>query len=514
MVLTSLVLVAAFTAVYVATSVSVQAQNQRDLASLADISVIVSASDEGSSSLPPPQEEGPSGAVIHDERGDVVTVTGTASALSASLSTFAVTVDKSGSILAIDSPLDLSQEAYEQAVTQAWENPDGAIFELLDRQWLYAITFAGSHAVANAANEVVVTTSENSLIRFLDVTESQTALRNLLLTLIAVGLAALVAVWAVSLLFANRSIKPIAQAWEQQRRFVADASHELKTPLAIITTNSDALLANQEQTIASQREWLDYLRIGSDRMSSLIDELLTFARVENADVAAAQPEPVNLSATVQMVLQSLSAATEARQLQVTMDIEPGLTRVLVPGLIDKVFFALLENAVKYADEGGQIEVRLRSAGSLDSLDSADSTGSTNPADSAGTAGSANPADSAGSTDLDNSADSIDSTGSAGSVGSAASAHPTALADSADSTEGGVFFMVENSGPGIAEDELPHIFERFYRADSARRGDAKSFGLGLSIAKEAVRRLGARIDVQSDADKFTRKIPLCRLGTLE
>ncbi|MDR1422813.1 MAG: sensor histidine kinase [Coriobacteriales bacterium] len=60
----------------------------------------------------------------------------------------------------------------------------------------------------------------------------------------------------------------------------------------------------------------------------------------------------------------------------------------------------------------------------------------------------------------------------------------------------VRFAVENSGPGIAKDDLVHIFERFYRADNARSGDNRSFGLGLSIAKEAVVRLGGQIDVCS------------------
>jgi signal transduction histidine kinase len=128
----------------------------------------------------------------------------------------------------------------------------------------------------------------------------------------------------------------------------------------------------------------------------------------------------------------------SRRLQVTENIESGLTRVLEPGLADKVFFALLENAAEYADEGGRVEVTLRST-----------------------------------------EESKESKGSKG-------------------LEGGTLFVVENSGPGIAEADLPHIFERFYRADSARQGDGHSFGLGLSIAQEAARRLGGEISVQSSA----------------
>jgi signal transduction histidine kinase len=439
MTLTSLILIAAFTAVYVTTSASTRAQNQRDLESLVEMRVSVSASDGSASDVvlsshpeePPPllpQNTGDEmvGTVVYDE--GALTVIGT-ERTTTSVSTFAVLVDGAGNILAVDSPLDLPQETYEQAAAQALGNPS-RIVELLDRQWLYNIIPAGTPLVLSNANGASVTISGDNYLRFLDITDSQTALRNLLLTLIVVGLAALVAVGAVSLLFANRSIKPIARAWEQQRRFVADASHELKTPLSIITANSDALLANQEQTVASQREWLDYLRIGTDRMGSLIDELLTFARVEEAG-APRSTEEVDLSTVAQTVLRALETTMKARRLQVTVDIEPGLTRVLEPGLADKVFYALVENAAEYTDEGGEVEMSLRSE------------------------------------------------------------------------EGVAVFTVKNSGPGIAAEDLPHIFERFYRADRVRRGDGKSFGLGLSIAQEVARRLGGEIDVQSSVGESTR-----------
>jgi signal transduction histidine kinase len=435
MTLTSLILIVAFTAVYVTTSASTHAQNQRDLQSLGDIAASVWVSNEDSPDLRLEHTLETSGVVARDENGNIMTVTRTEPAI-ASASAFTVTVDGSGSIVDIDSLLDLPQETYERVVAQAWENPDGATLELLGRQWLYAVALTTSATTVDAANEVVVMATDNNHIRFLDITESQTALRNLLLTLIVVGLVALAAVGAVSLLFANRSIRPIARAWEQQRRFVADASHELKTPLSIITANSDALLANQEHTIASQREWLDYLRIGTDRMGGLIDELLTFAHIEDTS-APRSAESVDLSMAVQTALQSLSAVMKARRLQVTENIEPDLIRTLESGLADRVFFALLENAAEYADEGGRVEVTLRSTGGL------------------------------------------------------------------EGSKGGVLFAVENSGPGIATEDLPHVFERFYRADSARYGDGHSFGLGLSIAQEAAQRLGGKISVQSGTDELTR-----------
>jgi signal transduction histidine kinase len=150
-----------------------------------------------------------------------------------------------------------------------------------------------------------------------------------------------------------------------------------------------------------------------------------------------------------MTLKSLSAAMQARRLQLTANIEPDLIRNLEPGLADRAFFALIENAVKYADEGGRVVVTLHTEASTKSM------------------------------------------------------RRMSGADAADSATDPIVFTVENSGPGIASDDLPHIFERFYRADSARRGDGSSFGLGLSIVKETVTRLGGEIDAQSTPGERTR-----------
>lgn len=98
---------------------------------------------------------------------------------------------------------------------------------------------------------------DHSQITFLDVTESYNTLMELLTTLFIVGLMMLFVIFAISLFFANRSIAPIAETWEKQKQFFADVSHELKTPLAIINANSDALLANEERRFgASANGWI------------------------------------------------------------------------------------------------------------------------------------------------------------------------------------------------------------------------------------------------------------------
>src|SRR5690625_5493801 len=80
----------------------------------------------------------------------------------------------------------------------------------------------------------------------LDVTETNQTLRNLLITLLAVGFIMLVVIFFISLYFANSAVRPIAKAWENQKQFVADASHELKTPLSIIQANYDVLMDHRK----------------------------------------------------------------------------------------------------------------------------------------------------------------------------------------------------------------------------------------------------------------------------
>lgn len=66
------------------------------------------------------------------------------------------------------------------------------------------------------------------------------------------------------------AVRPVKKAWVQQKQFVADVSHEIKTPLTIILTNADILLANADETIASQRKWVEYIKAEAERMKDLV----------------------------------------------------------------------------------------------------------------------------------------------------------------------------------------------------------------------------------------------------
>ncbi|WP_162613337.1 HAMP domain-containing sensor histidine kinase [Gemmiger sp. An50] len=121
-----------------------------------------------------------------------------------------------------------------------------------------------------------------------------------------VGLLTLLAMLGISILFAKRAVAPIEQSYYKQKQFIQDASHELKTPLASIRANLEALQANRQETVQSQQKWLDHIFHETRRMSKLVTELLELARAGQSE----QPlmlEPVCLSKLLERTLLSVEA---------------------------------------------------------------------------------------------------------------------------------------------------------------------------------------------------------------
>ena len=119
----------------------------------------------------------------------------------------------------------------------------------------------------------------SKLIVFLDRSTELATLSQLIVVLVAIGGVSIVMLTIISYYLANWAIKPIALAWEKQQQFVADASHELKTPLTVIQTTTDILLSNKDHTIRSEQKWMDYIQSETERMSKLVSDLLYLTKV-------------------------------------------------------------------------------------------------------------------------------------------------------------------------------------------------------------------------------------------
>lgn len=143
-----------------------------------------------------------------------------------------------------------------------------------------------------------------------------------------VEVAALAVFLVISLFFSRWALRPVARAWTQQRRFVADASHDLKTPLTVILANTSIALEHPERSVASQSQWLESTQHEAEAMQGLVGDLLTLAKMDEEEAAAqsgaARPalEEVDLSDVIEgEVLQFESVAFE-RGVKLESQVEP------------------------------------------------------------------------------------------------------------------------------------------------------------------------------------------------
>lgn len=186
------------------------------------------------------------------------------------------------------------------------------------------------------------------------------AMGNLVLTSLMAGVGALVLLFGISLFLADWALRPVERTWNQQKRFISDASHELKTPLTVILANIDILRRHGADTIASQRKWLDSAGDEAVRMKNLVEDLLTLARLDEAGQTAPMPEltEVNLTDAVWASLLTYEPVAFEQGLLLDSSVEPD---VYVRGdeqKLRQLTTILLDNACKYAGRRGSVRVTL------------------------------------------------------------------------------------------------------------------------------------------------------------
>ena len=183
----------------------------------------------------------------------------------------------------------------------------------------------------------------------------QAANNVLRLTLLA-SLACIAIVFLLLVFLSRRVVRPFAENLEKQRRFVTDASHELKTPLAIISANTGLLEAS-----LGENRWLASTQVQVSRLDRLIGHLVELARTEEA-LTEEELQPVDLSGAVtgQMEDYRLLAQTSGKELE--SDVAPGVTVRGAADNLKRLCTLLLDNAVKYCDSGGTIRLTLAQRG--------------------------------------------------------------------------------------------------------------------------------------------------------
>jgi len=271
-------------------------------------------------------------------------------------SSFVLIVDDQGEVVEAHLPVELSKEEYIKAAETAWETKEKNSIILNDKQWRYEIMPLSVNVIQDNGKQFILT-DHLYQITFLDVTEANQTLGSLLITLLVVGFIMLMIIFIISMYFANSAVQPITKAWENQKQFVADASHELKTPLSIIQANYDVLIENQAETINSQMKWLSYIKIATDRMAKMTNHLLELEKLDQV-ITQVEMKPLHISSMVEEIVLAMEAAVKEKGIKLTYLIEP---RIMLKSNSDKIkqlVMILLDNAHKYTNDNGKIDVTL------------------------------------------------------------------------------------------------------------------------------------------------------------
>lgn len=339
MIILSLIMITAFTTIYLVTYSSMQRENEQKLSAIPMSSGFNSQQD---TELSASEGQNADNSFVRSY-----------SALPVDYSnSFMIALNDDGSINEVVSPIDLPEEAYYEAL-EAWKQAPSGRITLEGRQWQYKTSSTIEARLMKINGKEQVTEEEHNYIVFLDITDSLNSLTRLLITFLIVGIFMIAVLFIASLYFANRSIKPIEEMWNKQKQFVADASHELKTPLFAIHSNMAVLRSNAGATVESQAKWLDYIDSETGRMGKLIGDLLYLAKAETVEEAFL---PFDLSALAENAVTFIEAVIYEKGIRLNCSLTP---QAIVSGDEEKlrqVIFILLDNAVKYTEKDGVVEV--------------------------------------------------------------------------------------------------------------------------------------------------------------
>jgi two-component system, OmpR family, phosphate regulon sensor histidine kinase PhoR len=227
-------------------------------------------------------------------------------------------------------------------------------------------------------------------------------------------------------------ITQLKQTDKVRRDFVANVSHELRTPLAVLRGYIETLLDNPQTSSEELARILQVMERHSKRLGLLLNDLLSLAQLESRD-ASLQFSEIQLAELFDNVIRDLGKKFAEKGLKIIVDLPPGRRTIWADETrLEEVLYNLLDNAVKYSRENGEIHLQAAQQGSE------------------------------------------------------------------------MVLSVTDNGIGISKDDLPRIFERFYRADKARssEGARRGTGLGLAIVKHIAQLHGGRVEARSEPGRGT------------
>lgn len=205
-----------------------------------------------------------------------------------------------------------------------------------------------------------VSTPSGRRIVFADISAEQHALRNLLHTCLLIGAVSFLLFLAISIILARWAVKPVDLAWQQQRQFVSDASHELKTPLTVILANAQ-MLHSPDYDEQTRRQFSHNILTMAQQMRGLVESLLELARVDNGSVRQSM-SAMNFSALIENVLLPFEPIYFEKGLTINSRIQEDIYIRGDENYIRQLTGILLDNARKYTYPSSEITIRLERQG--------------------------------------------------------------------------------------------------------------------------------------------------------
>ena len=203
----------------------------------------------------------------------------------------------------------------------------------------------------------VYSENDRSSVLFLDCGSRLTAVRQLTWISLAACCGGILLAWVLMSVFSQRAIRPILESTEKQKRFITDASHELKTPLSVIQANMDVMAMDDPEN-----EWILSTRRQTGLMSRMVNDLVFLAR-EDEETNRPAKVPLDLAALFRDTTEPFVMMAEAGGRVMTTEAPEALTLSGEPKGLERLISVLCDNALKYSPEGDMIHMRLTGHGS-------------------------------------------------------------------------------------------------------------------------------------------------------
>lgn len=197
----------------------------------------------------------------------------------------------------------------------------------------------------------VYTVGDETHVIFLDYGREMSSFRTFLFTSAGVSITGLLAVMLLLIFLSGRIVKPFLENYEKQKQFITDAGHELKTPLTIIDADAEVL-----EMDVGENEWLSDIRTQTKRLAQLTNSLIQLSRMEEQPQLEKIEFP--LSDLVEETVETFQALARTQNKELSSRIQPMISMNGDEKAIRQLVTILLDNAVKYSDDGGRIEVTL------------------------------------------------------------------------------------------------------------------------------------------------------------